>query len=221
MKSIILFAAGILPLGLCVSAAEPPSGGAKEVRVVVENAVNGIIDVLKDKTNDREARKRKIFAIVDPVTDFGLMGKLALGQTHWPKFDEAQRGEYVDSFSRTVRNSCFEKVEIYTDETVDFDPPAPAEKGKYRMLIHIFYKGQRYKVCFKLYRAGAAWKIYDLEVEGVSLIRAYGAQYDQVLQKGAPQDLLGKMRSQALAAPDGVKQMGKAKDKKDKPEGKP
>ncbi|MBI5211450.1 MAG: ABC transporter substrate-binding protein [Elusimicrobia bacterium] len=214
MRKTIVFAAAILTLGLRAGAQEPAGEAREAVKSVVERTVNSIIDVLKDKANDREARRRKIFAIVDPVTDFALMGKLALGTSHWPKFDEDQRKEYTDSFSRTVRDSCFEKVEIYTNETVTFDPAAPAEKGKVRMLMHILSKGQRYKVFFKLYRAGSSWKIYDLEIEGVSLIRTYGAQYDQVLQKGSPKDLLAKMKSKGMATPDDLKNVGKSKDKK-------
>ncbi|OGR58061.1 MAG: hypothetical protein A2X36_16170 [Elusimicrobia bacterium GWA2_69_24] len=195
-------ALAILPLGLGLRAQEPPSDAAKEVRLVVEKTANGMIDVLKDKTSGRAERQRKLFAVIDPATDFALMGKLALGPVHWQKFDEAQRKEFTEAFSRSVRNSCFEKVEIYTNETVDFDPPAPAEKGKYRMLIRIHSRGQVYKVLFKLYQNKSPWRIYDLEVEGVSVIRTYAAQYEQVLAKGTPQDLLAKMRMHDFAAPD-------------------
>lgn len=212
MRKTMVPAAGILALCLGAWAQAQPAGGAKEVRMVVENTVNGIIDVLKDRANDREARRRKIFAVVDPVTDFALMGKLAL-MSHWKDFDAAQQKEYTDSFSRTIRDSCFEKVEIYTNETVTYDEPAPSEK-KFGMLIHIFSRGQFYKVLFKLYRSGSSWKIYDLEIEGVSLIRTYMAQYDQVLQKGKPRDLLDKMRTKALATPDGLKKAGQSKSGK-------
>ena len=202
MRKSVLFAAACLPFVSGALAAASPAEGSKEVPLVVENTVNSMIDVLRDKANDRAARQRKIFAVIDPTTDFALMGKLALGPANWQKFDEPQRKEFTEAFTRSVRNSCFEKVEIYTNETVDFDPPAPAEKGKYRMLIRIHSRGQVYKVLFKLYQNKSPWRIYDLEVEGVSVIRTYAAQYEQVLAKGTPQDLLAKMRMHDFAAPD-------------------
>jgi phospholipid transport system substrate-binding protein len=172
---------------------------------IVENTVNSMIDVLKDKANGRDARRRKIFAIMDSVGDLALMGKLTLGPAHWSKFDEAQRKEFIDSFTTVIRDSCFEKVAIYTNETVNFDAPVPAEKGKYGAAVYILSKGKRYKAIFKLYRAKSAWKIYDIEVEGISFIRTYMAQYDQVLQKGSIRELLDKMRAKVLATPAELK----------------
>lgn len=189
------------------AAAQPaaPVSDAREVRSVVENAVNSIIDVLKDKKNDRDARRARIFPLMDSVGDFALMGKLTLGPVHWPKFDEAQRKEFVEDFTKTIRDSCFEKLEMYTNETADFDAPVPAGKTKYSVTMHVLSKGQRYTAVFKVYQAKSAWKIYDLEIEGISLVRTYQSQYDQVLAKGSPKDLLEKMKAKALATPSELK----------------
>lgn len=188
----------------------------KDVRGIVENTVNSILDVLKDKANGRDERRRKIFAIMDSVGDLALMGKLTLGPAHWPRFDEAQRKEFIDSFTKAIRDSCFEKLEIYTNETVEFDAPVPADKGKYGATIYVLSKGQRYKAIFKLYRAKSAWKIYDIEIEGISFIRTYMAQYDQVLHNGSIRDLLAKMRAKALATPDALKNIAEPRTRGDR-----
>lgn len=204
LTALLWFTVASAPPAFCQEVSTP-TAAAKDVRGIIENTVNSILDVLKDKANGRDERRRKIFAIMDSVGDLALMGKLTLGPVHWPKFDEAQRKEFIDSFTKTIRDSCFEKVEIYTNETVEFDPPVPAEKGKYAAPVYVLSKGQRYKAIFKLYRGKAAWKIYDIEIEGISFIRTYMAQYDQVLQKGSIRDLLDKMRAKTLATPDALK----------------
>ena len=194
-----------LLLTVTLSFAAAPGTG--EVQKAVENIVGSLLDVLKDKANDRDARRRKIYAVMDSAGDLVLMGKLTLGPEHWAKFSEAQRKEFTDAFASTIRNSCFEKLDIYTDETVEFAAPAATDKDKkkYGMAIHILSKGVRYAAIFKLYQAQSGWKVYDMEIEGVSLVRTYVAQFDQVLQKGSPQDLIKKLQAKAVDTPDVLK----------------
>ena len=185
--------------------AQPTNAGPKDVQEVVEGAINSMLSVLQDKSNSHDARREKILAIMDSVGDFNLMAKLTLGPVHWPKFDEAERKEFVAAFTKTIHDACFEKLDTYTDETVEFAAPVPGDKGKYAMTLNIFSKGERYTVIFKLYRARPTWKMYDLDIEGVSFIRAYMAQYDQVLQKSSPRELLDKMGAKTLVTPKALK----------------
>ncbi|MBI3552640.1 MAG: ABC transporter substrate-binding protein [Elusimicrobia bacterium] len=208
MKRALFVAAAIFASRPLAAAADAPPSDATAVREVVENSVNGTIAVLKDKANDRDARRRKVFTIIDSAVDFPLMGKLTLGRTHWSQFDSAQQKDFIASFCRVVKDSVFDKVEIYTNETVEFAAPAPADNGKYQMSMDVLSKGQHHKAVFKLFREGGAWKVYDLEADGISMVRIYAAQYDQVLQKGAPADLLAKLKNKALAVPDEFKALG-------------
>ncbi|HAH07557.1 MAG TPA: hypothetical protein DCM05_13735 [Elusimicrobia bacterium] len=190
--------AALLPL-----LAAPPvqADDGRDVRVVVENTVNSVLDVLKDKSLAREAKRRKVKSLVEPVIDFALTGKLALGRTHWSKLSEGQRKEFTELFVKTLQDSYFEKLDLFTDEKVDFEAPAPAEKGKYQMMIRVLSKDQRYHLLYKLYKSGEAWKVYDVEIEGISIVRSYGSQYDQFLQKNSVADLLAKMKSKSIDAP--------------------
>lgn len=210
MRKYILTVAAALALSPC-AAKEAPAPEAREVKALIENSVNSAIDVLKDKENDKEMRRRKIYALIDPVVDFSLMGKLTLGRAHWSQFSEAEQKEFIESFDRVIRDFVFDKIQVYTNETTEYDAPVPTSKGKYELMMHVISKGQRIKALFKIYRAGASWKVYDLEIEGISMVRIYAAQYDQVLQKGAPKDLLAKLKTKALATPDELKVAAKPK----------
>ena len=213
LTMLLSLAAASTPPASCQEVSTPTAAvqdraaapGAGEVQKVVENTVGSLLDVLKDKANDRDARRRKIYAVMDSAGDLALMGKLTLGPEHWAKFSEAQRKEFTDAFANTIRNSCFEKVDIYTNETVEFAAPVPADKKKYGMAIYILSKGVRYTAIFKLYQAKSGWKVYDMEIEGVSLVRTYMAQFAQVLEKGSPEDLIKKLQAKAVDTPDVLK----------------
>ncbi|MBI5884322.1 MAG: ABC transporter substrate-binding protein [Elusimicrobia bacterium] len=189
-----------------VPASAAPAADAKEVRVVIERTVHSVLDVLKDKGLGKDIRKKGVLAVIDPVFDLPLMGKLTLGRGHWARLDDAQQSEFTSLFVATIKDSYYEKIDLFTDETVDFEEPVQAEqKGKYQMLTRINSKGQRYGLLYKLYKTKAGWKVYDVEIEGISLIRSYGAQYDQFLQKGTVPGLLAKMKQKTLETPGDLK----------------
>ncbi|MFA6316268.1 MAG: ABC transporter substrate-binding protein [Elusimicrobiota bacterium] len=183
-------------LSAAPASAAPALADAKEVRSVVESTVNSVLEVLKDKGLSKDVRKKKVLDVIDPVFDLALMGKLTLGRGHWGKLDEGQKKEFASLFIATIKDSYYEKIDLFTDETVDFDDPVPGEPGKWQMLTRINSKGQRYGLLYKLYKdkGKGGWKVYDVEIEGISLIRSYGAQYDQFLQKGTVPGLLAKMK---------------------------
>lgn len=184
----------------------------KKVRGLVESSVNSVLDILRDKKDDKEAKRKKVKGIVDPLFDFKLMGKLVLGRKHWPKLDKKQRKEFTKLFVKQIQDSYFDKVDLLTDEKVEFGDPV-RKKKKVHMLTHVVSKDQRYKMLYKLYKKKGAWLVYDVEIEGISIVRSYGSQYDQFLKKSPVKDLLAKMREKALGAP---KELQDKKDKKDK-----
>lgn len=200
-----------LSLFFCAASAPAAPNDAKEIHSVIEKTVNSVLDVLREKGLEKADRKRRSMAIAEPVFDFALMGKLTLGRTNWPKLSEPQKKEFIDLFVRNIEDSYYEKIDLFTDETVEFDEPVAGEKGKYEMTTRVVSKGQRYKLLYKVYKNGAAWRIYDMEIEGISLIRTYGAQYDQFLRKSSPAELLSKMKEKSLSAPKELKLSAKTK----------
>jgi phospholipid transport system substrate-binding protein len=194
-----LFAAAVLFAPAASVAAPTPEEAA--VRAVIEGSVEKVLAVLKEKETPSEEKRGRVQKIVEPIIDLPLMGKLALGPANWSKLSEPQRKEYSKLFVQAIQDSYFEKLELFTDETVEYDKPTPAAGGKYQMPIYIMSKGQRYKLVYKLYRK-EGWKIYDLEIEGISIVRSYGNQYDQIMQKSGPDGLLARMKDKNFGDPE-------------------
>lgn len=184
---------------------------AKVVEARIKSSVNQVLQILKDKNMEKEAKKVEVRKVVDPLFDIPLMAKLVLGRNHWPKFTEAQRKEFTDLFVKALQDSYFEKVELLTDEYVEFEKPVPVA-DKFQMLTHIVAKDKRYEMLFKLYkkqgdsavRAGE-WQVYDVEIEGISFVRSYSNQYDQFLQKNSVAYLLKRLREKTLDLPEDLK----------------
>ena len=120
---------------------------------------------------------------------------LSLGKKHWTKINDEQRSSFTDLFVETLQLSYFEKLELFTDEVVEFDPPKTikSKSPKYHVLTYIVSKGDRIKVAYHLTRRDDAWKVYDFEIEGVSIRKSYGAQYADFLREKSFDELLKTM----------------------------
>jgi phospholipid transport system substrate-binding protein len=134
----------------------------------------------------------RITEIIAPVFDYQIMARLSLGKKYWPELSQVERTAFSDLFITRLQESYLEKLDLYSDETVLYE--APLVKGK---KVHIpttlISKDSRIEMLYKFYRSKLGWKIYDLEIGGVSVIQTYRSQFDGVLREGTIDDLLEKL----------------------------
>ena len=209
MNKLIVTTLSLLALAAPADAADV-ADDSKAVAALVRNAVDKALSVLKNKKLSREDKRKKVAEIIDPLVDSPLIAKLSLGPKHWPKLNPRQRESFTKLFVETLRWSYFDKIDLFSDETVEFEEPV-ANNKKFYVLTYILSKGERTKVAYKLYPTKGVWKAYDLEIEDVSIVRSYRSQYREFLQEGSFEQLLAKMREKITAA----------RKKESKPEKKP
>lgn len=183
------------------AAAQPVQDEAthkREVANVVRTAVERVVTVLKNDELPRVKKRERVMSIVEPLIDMELLAKLSLGKTHWTRIDERQRAEFTELFVETLKLSYFEKLELFTDEVVEFEDPvslATSGSPKYAMRTNIVSKGDRIQVAYFLTKREDGWRAYDLEIEGVSIRKSYGAQYADFLRDKSFDQLLARMRA--------------------------
>ncbi len=163
-----------------------------EAQALLKNRLDATIAVLQKKDLDQQKKNEQLVEIVTPMFDFHLMAKLSLGRKYWPGLSEAKKDEFTDLFIKRLRASYLEKISLYTDEKVFFKKPVQ-NKRKVRIPTEIISNNNRISMIYKMYKSKKDWKIYDLEVEGVSIISTYRSQFDQVLSKGTIDELLQKL----------------------------
>jgi len=159
---------------------------------LVRTKWDAIISVLQNKDIDQKAKKRKISKIVTPAFDFPLIAKLALGRTHWPKLTRPQREEFTKLFTELLKASYLAKIELYKDEKVLFKPSMQKKKTVY-IPTELIHKDKKVAILYKLRKVDKRWKIYDMEIQGVSVILTYRSQFDEILRRGTVEDLLSRL----------------------------
>jgi phospholipid transport system substrate-binding protein len=167
-----------------------------EAQQIVKNKLDAVFAVLNQKDTIPQTKKQEVDAIVTPMFDFELMAKLTLGKKYWPDLSEEKRARYIQLYINRLKTSYLDKLTLYTDEKVVFEPPVQVEK-KVQIPTQLVSKERKTSILYKLYKSDEAWKVYDLEIQGVSIIRSYRSQFNEILQKGTIDDLLKKLEQPA------------------------
>ena len=151
-----------------------------------------VTKVLQTKTIAQETKERIIDKIVTPIFDFPLMAKLVLGRNHWPQFSEPQREKFTTLFTKRLKTSYREKISLYTDETGSLKP-AQRTNTTASIPMELVSKDKKMAILYKLRKVGKGWRIYDVEIEGVSILLTYRSQFDDILRRGSAEDLLRRL----------------------------
>jgi phospholipid transport system substrate-binding protein len=169
---------------------------------------NAVLTVLQNKELDQKLKKKIIDKIMSPIFDSELMAKLVLGKTHWPKLTAPQHKRFTDLFAERLKNFYLEKTTLYKNEKVLFKP-AIQKKNTIHIPVVLISNDKEVAILYKLHKMGEqckdkvdehcknkmneCWKIYDVEIEGISILLTYRSQFDDILRRGSVKDLFDQL----------------------------
>jgi phospholipid transport system substrate-binding protein len=169
--------------------------GADDTNVakeLLESRVTSAIAVLQKKDLDQQEKNKQVVEIVKPIFDFSLMAKLSLGRKYWPGLTQEERQRFTELFTKRLQESYLDKLNLYTDEEVVFKTPVQV-KRKIKIPTELISKNNKISMLYKLHKSKDSWLIYDIEVQGVSIISTYRSQFDHILSNGTVNELLIKL----------------------------
>ena len=178
---------------LPVLAADDPT---QELRSRVDRAVQVLSDpALKGPSAaaERRARMRKI---ADEVFDYGEMSKRAVG-VHWQQMSPADRERFSRLFSDLLDRAYFEKIDSYNGEKVQYlNAKVEGDQATVPTRV-VTEKGTEIPVDYRMVRQADRWVVYDVTIEGVSLVSNYRSQFDRIIRTGSVAELMKRMEAQA------------------------
>jgi phospholipid transport system substrate-binding protein len=145
-----------------------------------------------DKSLERRAAIRKI---ADEIFDFQETAKRSLGR-HWEARTPAERQEFVQLFTDLLRRSYFSKVDRGAFHKIVFrDERLQGDEALVRTAV-VLSQGSEMALDYQLHRdTGDRWKVYDLRIEGVSLVANYRAQFNKIIRTSSYEMLVTKLKS--------------------------
>lgn len=176
---------------LCLSSAEG-AGGQCTAEVFLRSNLDRVIRILQNKDIQQQKKNGHIDEIVTPMFDFALIAKLALGRQYWTALTQPDQDRFTELFVKRLKKTYFDTLALYKGEEIIYEPPVESDK-KSQIPTYLVSKDKKTSILYKLYQAEDNWKIYDIEIQGVSIVRSYRSQFDDILEKGTIQDLLLKL----------------------------
>ncbi len=190
MKKIVFF------LVITMLAWGGSEAGAVSPTEEVKRVVNEVIRLLKDPAlqspGKKLERRRLIKNVVDRRFDYEEMAKRTLGVT-WGRLNRAQRHEFVELFGELLEATYADKIERYHDEKVLFI--GEHLEGDYAEVRTVLLRrNDKIPMNYRLLNKNP-WMVYDVVVEGISLVSNYRSQFSRVISESSYPELVKRLRT--------------------------
>lgn len=162
---------------------------------LLQRTSDDVIKVLKDKREAIKADPDLVYQIVDeyiiPHLDDVTLAKLALGK-NWRKASNEQKIEFVDQFRTLLIRTYSKSLQEFSDQEINFFPVRMnADSVKVTVKSEVLQSGgPSIPVDYRLRLKDNAWKVYDIKIDGVSLVTSYRGTFAQEMRKGGMTGLL-------------------------------
>ena len=171
------------------------AGDVEDINSMVKKKVAVIFDLLGKQNIEKNERNEKIVGELNEIMDFKLAAYLSLGK-HWKKISKTQKKEFVETFQQYINNYIVEKIDLYTNQKIDIGDSKIVKKGRAELEIGILSGGETLQVNFKLRKnKKKEWRVYDVDIEGVSLITTFRSQFSGVLKNSSFEKLVEKLKN--------------------------
>jgi phospholipid transport system substrate-binding protein len=175
----------------------PPFAYSAAPLDTVKEHVNKVLEVLRNPTlkgePGKKVKKEKIRSISEEMFDFTEVSKRSLGQ-NWKRFNPGQQEEFIKLFKSVLETAYADKIASYTDEKVIFKEEITLSEKTVEVPTTIVTKTSEVPIHYRLIEEKGHWKVYDVVIEGVSLINNYRTQFREILAKKTPEALLDILR---------------------------
>jgi phospholipid transport system substrate-binding protein len=185
-------------MAVLLAAAEPTAmaaGPTETVKGAVDQVFAGQDGSAVKKVSIAE-RRADIRKVAENLFDFQEMSRRSLGST-WETVSSSEKQEFVRLFTSLIANSYMGKIEQYTGEPIRYESEQIDGSEASVLSRVVTPKGAEIGIEYRLYRAEARWAVYDVRVDGISLVNSYKAQFNRLLQRGSFAELLKQLKQKA------------------------
>jgi phospholipid transport system substrate-binding protein len=167
-----------------------------EVKKTVDEVVRIVSDKEFKKSKNEKQKRKELKAAISAIFDYGEMTQRAMGG-HWKELSDPEKKEITGLFETLLENSYANKIESYNNEKIIYlrentDDDYAEVKSKI-----VTSKRDEYAVNYRLMNKGGRWVVYDVVIEGVSLVSNYRTQFSKIISKQGYKELAKKLRAKS------------------------
>jgi phospholipid transport system substrate-binding protein len=177
----------------------------------LRGSIDLVLKIVTDPELKKEAktaeRRKRVRAVVDQIFDFTEISRRCLGR-HWQARTPAEREQFVALFGDLLENAYVAKIESYSGEKIEY--PGDVIEGDLAVVkTRIVTKQQtEIPVDYRMFLQNGRWAVYDVSIEGISLIGNYRTQFNAVINRSGYPELVAKLKAKADERP-GAREAGR------------
>lgn len=165
----------------CHTLAIASAGPTEQLKPTLDKLVAILSDPGLKGEDKKTNRRNKIMSTISERFDFGEMSRRVLGST-WRKIDNNQRAYFTELMTKLLENNYIGQLENYSGQKVEYVGERIKE-NRAQVSTLIENNGAKLPVHYIMTKANSDWMVYDINIEGVSLIRNYRAEFKSILRK--------------------------------------
>jgi len=174
----------------------PAWGGppTDQLRASIDRVIKTLEDPELKKGHRARERRKMVRKVAEEIFDFSETAKRSLA-VHWQGRTPAERDEFVQLFGDLLERSYISKIELFNGEKIAYG--GEAIDGDQAMVRTKIVTKQRTEVPvdYRMLKRAERWLVYDVVIEGVSLVSNYRTQFNKIIQTSSYQELVKKMKS--------------------------
>lgn len=170
--------------------------------VLARTTTQEVLAILKQDKDIQSGNQSRVYQLVEakilPNFDFNRMTQLAVGK-HWPRATAKQKQELVTEFRNLLVRTYSSSLTAFTNQTVEFKPLAmKPDETDVTVRSEIRQPGgQPIPIDYSMYKTAFGWKVYDVAIDGVSLVTNYRASFSSTIRQNGIDGLIKTLAAQS------------------------
>ncbi len=162
---------------------------------MVKNVASGVLDAIRNDKDIQNGDMRKINALTEekilPHFDFERMSRVTLGK-YWGQASAEQKTEFVKEFRNLITRTYSSALSKYRDQVIEYKPfIASADDGDVKVKSLIIQSGgTAIPVDYSLEKGSEEWKVFDVNIDGISLVTNYRGQFVSIIRQNGMDELI-------------------------------
>ena len=187
----------IYTLVLLLSAIMASADGIQPIDVI-QDAIDGALKILNDPKyadgKNVDQLQREVWEVIKDVFDYREISRRSLGR-NWKKFSPTQKKEFVRVFSEFLKRNYLRKLKSeYRDASFEYDDQVWLSEKQAAVKTTLKRQTVEISVDYRLLKRNDRWRIYDVNIEGVSMVKNYRSQFNELLSKESPEQLIKRFK---------------------------
>lgn len=166
-----------------------------KIDTTMEKNINQTIHILQTSNKNIESIAKEIFTMFDSIFDYHLMAQLSLSKKY-KTLSPSQQKEFDVAFEKNLKRSFTDKLHLYKNETMKVLGGQKTKANRYNLKTSIILDGKIHYITFKFHEFNQDWKIYDVDILGISVIQTYRSQFADIISQEGFEKLLQKLESE-------------------------